>query len=186
MKAKGKARSDTKKMQRWGIVTMIALVLFVIVFGSFLFNEPGQLLLKSGSDYSIAWAKSMDDYGLSFYIMEHGETGELMACSTKHSMFGKQKAHKPTEYVSEGVAQLYTAMPYVENGKAKTESLALFAQRMPDIENYEQVNFEYKALTDIEVSIVDDIIIVLCTTRTDMNSYEELLEAALEEARVDE
>ena len=186
MKAIDRARPEAKKMHKWSIVMMVTLVLLILALGSFFFGQPGQLLLKSGFDYNIAWGKVMDDYGLNLCIMERSETGELKACATKHSMFGEQKALEPSEYVEDGMAQLYTGRAFAENGEPKTENLALFAQRVPDIEKYEQMNFEYKALTDIEVSIVDDILIVLCMTRTDEHSFEELLAVAMETAKVGE
>lgn len=158
---------------------MLKLGIAMVIIAFFFFNsQPGQLMLKAGISSVPVWAHDAEDYGLTLYVFE--KDGKLDTCATKPMT--KKGAETLTSVSDDGSTALLTATRgIVENGNPDHESLLLYAMRVDDASKYTPKRFEHNGLTEFEVNTVDDVLIVLCTTREDSFGSDEMLEIALEE-----
>ena len=164
-----------KKMRKRMLKLGIALVIIAFFF---LNSQPGQLMRQAGISSTPLWAHDAHDYDLTLYVYE--KDGELGVCATKP--MAKKGTETLTSVGEDGsTALLTTTRGIVENGKPDHESLLLYAMRVEDASKYSPKKFEYNGLTEFEVNTVDNILIVLCTTREDSFGSSEMLDIVLEE-----
>lgn len=162
--------------------SMVVLGVVLAIASFFFFRSPGgQLILKTGLSGRLLWGYDVEDYELTLYVME--KDGELELISTKPA-FGDAPVVS-TVSGADGDVLLTTTRGWVENGKAKSEQLYLYAMRVEEPSDYSEKSFEHGP-AKFEVSLREDVLIVLCITSAESSSSEELLDIAMETAKAGE
>ncbi len=161
------------------VFILLAIIIAAVIMVNKYQQQPSVRLENAvGGEYDIIHTRYLEDYKLTIYVLN---TADGLQIEGLHD--DEKETACSFLAVSDGkLARAAGGRPFAVNGKPKIESLDVITRKLEPGEEYKDISFNYKALTDIDLITRDGVLIIIGRSTANKYQSEDIVEIALAEA----